>query len=145
VYRESRRDRDGKIDWMSHLRRTVTRAVLASSLLLASTCASPDDDTTRQTVPQLQSSRSQPAPRSEDFVVAPDLPPLSSLAVANSGENPELVRAIHVFAARHPEVLGYMPCFCGCQTAGHKHNDDCFVAGRNSAGKVTAWDLHGVG
>jgi Protein of unknown function with PCYCGC motif len=123
----------------------VTCAVLASSLVLASTCASPDDDTARPAVPQLQSSRSQPPPRSEAFVVAPDLPPLSTMAVTNSGENPELVRAIHVFAARHPEVLGYMPCFCGCQNSGHKHNDDCFVASRNSAGKVTAWDLHGVG
>ena len=60
-------------------------------------------------------------------------------------QSPEIVRAVHLFAARHPEVLSYMPCFCGCQRSGHKHNDDCFVAGRDGAGKVTAWDYHGVG
>lgn len=125
--------------------RTVTYAVLAPSLVLASACSSPEDAAVRQATPPLQSSRSSPAPRTEAFIVAPDLPPLSSLAVANSGEDPELVRAVHQFAARHPDVLGYMPCFCGCQSAGHKHNDDCFVASRDSAGKVTAWDLHGVG
>ena len=75
----------------------------------------------------------------------PDLPPLSSVAVANSGQSPDLVRAVHLFAAQHPEVLNYVPCFCGCQRQGHKHNDDCFVAGRDSTGKVTAWELHGVG
>ena len=82
--------------------------------------------------------------RSDVFIVAPDLPPISAVAVERSRELPEIVRAVHVFAARHPEVLNYMPCFCGCQREGHKHNDDCFVASRNAAGNVTAWDTHGV-
>ena len=144
MYRELRRDRDVKIGRMSRQRRAVPCAVLASSLVLANMCSSPADNA-RQAVPDLQSSRSRPAPRSEAFIVAPGLPPLSTVAVANSGEDPELVRAIHVFAASHPEVLSYMPCFCGCQNSGHQHNDDCFVARRDSAGKVTAWDHHGVG
>jgi len=136
---------DGKIARMPRRLRAASFVVLASSLALASACSSPDDATPPQTTPQLQSSRSRPDPRNEAFIVAPDLPPLPTAAVANSGENPEVVRAVHVFAARHPEVLGYMPCFCGCQRSGHKHNDDCFVAGRDSSGKVTAWDYHGVG
>ena len=49
------------------------------------------------------------------------------------------------FAAEHPEVLGYTPCYCGCEReAGHKGNDDCFVAERNGKGDVTRWDPHGV-
>ena len=47
----------------------------------------------------------------------------------------EIVRAVYVFAAKHPEVLSYVPCFCGCETRGHKHNDDCFVAARDAQGK----------
>jgi len=57
----------------------------------------------------------------------------------------EVVKAVYEFAAEHPEVLGYTPCYCGCEReAGHKGNDDCFVAERNSKGDVTRWDPHGV-
>ena len=56
----------------------------------------------------------------------------------------EVVRAVYKFAAEHPEVLGYVPCYCGCEREGHRGNDDCFVAARNTAGDVTQWDPHGV-
>jgi Protein of unknown function with PCYCGC motif len=57
----------------------------------------------------------------------------------------EVVRAVYQFAAEHPEVLGYTPCYCGCEReAGHRGNDDCFVAERNTNGDVTRWDPHGV-
>jgi Protein of unknown function with PCYCGC motif len=57
----------------------------------------------------------------------------------------EVVKAVYEFAAEHPEVLGYVPCYCGCEReAGHRGNDDCFVAERNSKGDVTRWDPHGV-
>src|SRR5262245_19012319 len=118
-------------------------ALLVSSIAASSASSSPEP--AAAPMPQPQSSRAVAPPREEPFIVAPDLPPLSSLAVSQTGQSPELVRAVHLFAARHPEVLSYMPCFCGCQRSGHKHNDDCFVAGRDGAGKVTAWDYHGVG
>ena len=38
-----------------------------------------------------------------------------------------MVRAAYQFAAEHPEVLSYVPCFCGCERGGHRGNDDCFV------------------
>ena len=61
------------------------------------------------------------------------------------GGKAEVVKAVYEFAAEHPEVLGYTPCYCGCEReAGHKGNDDCFVAERNSQGDVTRWDPHGV-
>ncbi len=57
----------------------------------------------------------------------------------------EVVRAVYAFAARHPEVLSHVPCFCGCESRGHRHNDDCFVAARDARGRPTAWEPHGVG
>jgi hypothetical protein len=57
----------------------------------------------------------------------------------------EVVKAVYEFAAEHPEVLGYVPCYCGCEReSGHRGNDDCFVAERNTQGDVTRWDPHGV-
>jgi hypothetical protein len=57
---------------------------------------------------------------------------------------PDVVRAVYKFAAEHPEVLSYVPCYCGCEHQGHKGNDDCFVAGRNAKGDVTQWEPHGM-
>lgn len=56
----------------------------------------------------------------------------------------ETVQAVYKFAAEHPEVLSYIPCYCGCDRQGHKGNDDCFVASRNAKGDVKAWDSHGM-
>jgi hypothetical protein len=57
---------------------------------------------------------------------------------------PEVVAAAYKFAAEHPEVLSYVPCFCGCQHGGHKGNHDCFVRSRAANGDVIEWDEHGV-
>jgi hypothetical protein len=64
----------------------------------------------------------QPAPRPRDYVVA-----------------------AYEFAALHPEVLKYVPCYCGCEQAGHQHNESCFVASRDAEGRITEWDAHGMG
>ena len=56
----------------------------------------------------------------------------------------EVVTAAYEFAAEHPEILSYVPCFCGCENAGHEGNHDCFVKARNENGDVIAWDEHGV-
>lgn len=42
--------------------------------------------------------------------------------------DPEVLEA-YVFAAQHPEVLRYMPCYCGCENprSAHTSNYDCFV------------------
>ena len=57
---------------------------------------------------------------------------------------PEVVTAAFQFAAEHPEVLSYVPCFCGCQQGGHKGNHDCFVRSRAANGDVIEWEEHGV-
>jgi hypothetical protein len=56
----------------------------------------------------------------------------------------EVLRDAHMFTADHPEVASYVPCYCGCGSAGHKHNADCFVKGRDPEGRVTEWEPHGV-
>ena len=56
---------------------------------------------------------------------------------------PDVIRAVYTFAARHPEVLHYVPCFCGCQHSGHNNNDDCFIRGREPDGRPI-WDEHGM-
>jgi hypothetical protein len=73
-----------------------------------------------------------------------DIPPLPMTPFAPARPM-EVVRAVYAFAARHPEVLSHVPCFCGCESRGHRHNDDCFVAARDPRGRPTAWEPHGVG
>ena len=56
----------------------------------------------------------------------------------------QTVMAAFQFAAEHPEVLSYIPCYCGCQNQGHRGNDECFVKARNANGDVTEWQEHGL-
>jgi len=57
---------------------------------------------------------------------------------------PQVVAQVFQFAAEHPEVLTYVPCFCGCDHMGHKGNEDCFVKQRAANGDVVAWEPHGT-
>ena len=71
------------------------------------------------------------------------LPPLP-FGIEQAVRPPAVVRAAYTFAAEHPEVLAYVPCYCGCEHSGHRGNDDCFVAGRAANGDVTQWEPHGM-
>lgn len=57
---------------------------------------------------------------------------------------PAVVNAVYTFAAEHPEILGYVPCYCGCERSGHRGNDDCFVMARAANGDVAEWEPHGM-
>lgn len=48
---------------------------------------------------------------------------------ARMARAPSDVIEAYVFAAKHPEVLQYMPCYCGCENEPdpHESNVDCFV------------------
>lgn len=72
-----------------------------------------------------------------------NLPPLQFPGYAPA-RPPDVVRAAYRFAAEHPEVLSYVPCFCGCERSGHRGNHDCFVRERAVNGDVIAWDDHGM-
>jgi hypothetical protein len=56
----------------------------------------------------------------------------------------EVVQAAYQFAAEHPEISSYVPCFCGCERSGHEGNTDCFVKSRAANGDVVEWDEHGL-
>jgi hypothetical protein len=71
-------------------------------------------------------------------------PPLPSVGFAPVRPM-DVVRATYDFAAQHPEILKYVPCYCGCGSQGHKANESCFVARRDANGNVLEWDTHGFG
>jgi hypothetical protein len=54
----------------------------------------------------------------------------------------ETIRQAYAFAARRPEVLQYMPCYCGCEREGHKSNLSCFLS-EGSTKAMPLWDTHG--
>ena len=49
--------------------------------------------------------------------------------------SPELTR-LYTFAMRHPEVLTYVPCSCGCGSMGHESVWNCFVRRIEADGTV---------
>jgi hypothetical protein len=74
---------------------------------------------------------------------ARNAPPLTLPAYKLPQPN-AVVKATYQFAADHPEVLRYVPCYCGCEMRGHKSNADCFVKSRTKNGDVVAWEEHGM-
>ncbi len=82
-------------------------------------------------------------PTPADWALPDDLPALP-LPKTPLPRPAHVVRAAYEAAARHPEVLGQVPCFCGCDRLGHRSNHDCFVSTREASGSV-AWDAHGMG
>jgi hypothetical protein len=73
-----------------------------------------------------------------------NLPPLPFGPRDPLPRSPQVVAAVFRFAAEHPEVLTYVPCFCGCEHLGHKGNEDCFVKSRTANGDVVEWEPHGT-
>jgi hypothetical protein len=49
---------------------------------------------------------------------------------------PPPVQEAYAYALEHPEVLQYVPCYCGCDSAGHTSNLDCFIDQRLADGSV---------
>ena len=70
------------------------------------------------------------------------LPPLNTAGYALARPL-ALTRAVYEFAARHPEITRYVPCYCGCEADGHRNNENCFIGARDANGNVTRWDTHG--
>jgi Protein of unknown function with PCYCGC motif len=95
---------------------------------------------------QHQHGKAAITPMASRPVVKPHVGPLPPIPYEGypSPRPMAVVQAAYEFAARHPEVLHYVPCFCGCERGGHDGNHDCFVRSRDANGKVT-WDSHGYG
>jgi hypothetical protein len=111
--------------------------------LVAYTRSTPEEPV--QTAPAAQAPAIVDPPAAAKLGPHPqaNLPPLPFQAYAPPRPM-ETVRAVYKFAAEHPEVLSYVPCFCGCERGGHRGNDDCFVKTRNAQGDVTEWEPHGL-
>jgi hypothetical protein len=96
----------------------------------------------RQEPSKRQASGAQSTPQMteqelKDIAWDPQWPPLPN---AGKPAKPiERVRAMYAFAARHPEVMRYAPCYCGCEAQGHMSAEDCFVRGRDAGGEPQ-WD-----
>ena len=64
---------------------------------------------------------------------------------------PEIQEA-YIFAAKHPEILRYMPCYCGCENESpphhppaHASNYDCFVDQIDRSGERPRVDIDAMG
>jgi hypothetical protein len=128
----------------------ILTAVALCGAVALSACSN-NAETTASAAPQ---SRSQSAEASA--IVIPPKPkpgaphgpgfdmPLLELGGYAPPRPMDVLKDAHVFAADHPEVASYVPCYCGCGNMGHKNNADCFVGSRDKEGKVTAWVPHGA-
>lgn len=85
-----------------------------------------------------------PAPTTAAQPARLSMPPIPNPGFA-PGRPVDQARAVYVFAAEHPEILRFVPCYCGCESSGHPHNESCFVKRRDARGNVTEWDTHGYG
>jgi hypothetical protein len=115
---------------------TVTFLLGIAGLAVATTVAIASQQTQ-------QASAVRPAPKKAP-VVRKTAPPLPNVGFAPVRPM-DVVRATYDFAAQHPEILNYVPCYCGCGSQGHKANEACFVARRDPKGNVLEWDTHGFG
>src|SRR5919112_491528 len=89
-----------------------------------------------------QAPAKQPTPAPSAAARKVTFPPIPNPGFA-PGRPIDQARAVYQFAAEHPEVLKYVPCYCGCESSGHPHNESCFVKRRDAKGNVTEWDTHG--
>lgn len=57
----------------------------------------------------------------------------------------EKVKDTYLLAAKYPNVLSSVPCYCGCGVEdGHTSNLNCFVDKMGANNTVEAWDQHGI-
>ena len=55
----------------------------------------------------------------------------------------DLADDVYAFAGRNPDLLQYVPCYCGCRSQGHRSNLECYVRQHGPNGQVTEWNSHG--
>jgi hypothetical protein len=109
---------------------------LVTTVVVAAGQAPPAKKPTPAAKPQAPVAASAPARKT--------VPPLPTVGFAPVRPM-DITRATYDFAAQHPEILSFVPCYCGCGSQGHKANESCFVARRDAKGNVLEWDTHGFG
>jgi hypothetical protein len=125
----------------------VGAVVVCSALALGCDRRSVPADAPRDASPLPAGQAAPPSSVAQEDIVPPaytgELPPIPT-GPFPMARPVEIVRAVYAFAARHPEVLSHVPCFCGCEQRGHRDNDDCFISSRGPDGRPV-WDAHGMG
>lgn len=121
----------------------VLTSVIVVGLLIGGVAYFAPSPVEEETAAAAQTSSRGPIPTDLKPHPQENLPPLQFPAYPMA-RSPEAVRAAYKFAAEHPEVLSYVPCFCGCERAGHRGNEDCFVKARDVNGDVVQWEDHGM-
>ena len=119
------------------IRRLVPAAVVLFGATVAVSVAADAQQPARKAPAPAPVSQARPAPPGP-------LPPLPRVSFEPVRPMP-VVQTVYEFAARHPEVLNYVPCYCGCEREGHKANHDCFVKSRAVDGRILEWDSHALG
>jgi hypothetical protein len=112
--------------------RLLSFAILGLTLALTTLSA---QTPAKEAPPAATQKPQRPAPSIAALAVT--MPPIPSPV--------NVARAVYKFAAEHPEILKYVPCYCGCESTGHGHNESCFVKRRDAKGNVLEWDTHGYG
>ena len=52
-----------------------------------------------------------------------------------------IVQETYLMAAKYPEVISAVPCYCGCyEQDGHVSNLDCFIGEMGPEKEVLEWD-----
>ncbi|MBY0492893.1 MAG: PCYCGC domain-containing protein [Cyanobacteria bacterium] len=116
----------------------------AGAALIVTVVAAGDQAAPKPQVPSPKPQAPSPKPLSGPVRTRVSTPPLPNVGFAPVRPM-DVVRATYDFAAQHPEILKYVPCYCGCGEQGHKANESCFVARRDPKGNVLQWDEHGFG
>lgn len=124
---------------LAHLLPVVAFVVLLGSV--AGGCAEQVPTATWQTVPGQAAAPANAA--------MPDgMSSADPMAVAAWNARPGFIenaaagtQAGYAYALQHPDILRYIPCYCGCAGAGHKSNLDCYITA-HAAGSPIVFDEH---
>ena len=122
----------------------IAGLALATTVVVATQAGQPQPASAVRPKPQASTPKAPATAPAKAAVVRKTAPPLPNVGFAPVRPM-DVVRATYDFAAQHPEVLKFVPCYCGCGSQGHTANESCFVARRDPKGNVLEWDTHGFG
>jgi hypothetical protein len=57
---------------------------------------------------------------------------------------PPKVQQAYQFAIANPQIMGQIPCYCGCGKMSHTSNYSCYAKGVEADGKIN-FDTHALG
>lgn len=122
----------------------IAGLALVTTVAITAAAATADRSANQAAKPAASTTTKPQAPGAKPAVARKTAPPLPTMGFAPVRPM-DVVRATYDFAAQHPEILSFVPCYCGCGADGHKANEACFVAKRDAKGNVLEWDTHGFG